>query len=387
MTKDVNKFEVVDGKPIKVNLSYYRKNNLNKTEVIMISICMIVKDEEKNLEKTLQSIEVYNCEIIIVDTGSKDNTKEIARRYTKNVHDFHWCNDFSKARNFSISKASNDFILILDADEIILNLDKEKLEKIIIENREDVGRVVRKNEYLRENNKFIYNEYVNRLFNKNKYKYDGTIHEQIVSKDSKTYTTYNLPIVIKHIGYDNEEIGRKDKINRNIELLKESLKTKGDDPYIYYQLGKSFYMNGNFIDAKVNFEKSLDFNLDTKFEYVQDLIETYGYSLISLGEYKDSMKFLNLYDEFKGSADFIFLIALIYMNNGLFEEAITEFERAKSMKTCKMEGVNNYLANYNIGVILECLGNEEKAMEYYNMCNNYENALKRIDFIKKKNKI
>ncbi|KLE15051.1 glycosyltransferase family 2 protein [Clostridium sp. C8] len=353
----------------------------------MISICMIVKDESGVLKKCLESIKDYNYEIIIVDTGSTDNTKEIAQKYTKNVYDFDWCNDFSKARNFSISKASNDFILVLDADEIILNLDEENLEKIIIENREDVGRVVRKNEYLRENNKFIYNEYVNRLFSKNKYKYYGTIHEQIVSKDAKTYTTYNLPIVIKHIGYDNEEIRRKDKINRNIELLKESLKTKGDDPYIYYQLGKSFYMNGNFADAKINFEKSLNFNLDTKFEYVQDLIETYGYSLISLGEYKDSMKFLNLYDEFKDSADFIFLIALIYMNNGLFHEAIIEFKRAKSIKACKMEGVNSYLANYNIGVILECLGNEEKAMEYYNMCNNYENALKRINLIIKSQKL
>lgn len=353
----------------------------------MISICMIVKDESEVLEKCLESIKGYNYEIIIVDTGSTDNTKEIAKKYTRNVFDFDWCNDFSKARNFSVSKASSDFILVLDADEIILNLDKKELEKIIMKNSKDVGRVLRKNEYLRENNKFTYNEYVNRLFNKNQYEYDGIIHEQITSKDNKTYRTYNLPIVLKHLGYDTEEISRKNKVNRNIALLNESLRAEGDDPYIYYQLGKSFYMNGNFIDAKINFEKALNFNLDTKFEYVQDLIESYGYSLINLGEYKDSMKFLNLYDEFKSSADFIFLIALIYMNNGLFHEAITEFERAKSMKACKMEGANDYLASYNIGVILECLGNEEKALEYYEMCNSYENALKRIDLIIKSQKL
>lgn len=347
----------------------------------MISICMIVKNESEVLEECLKSICIYNYEIIIIDTGSIDNTKEIAKRYTENVYDFEWCNDFSKARNFSISKASNDLILILDADEIILNLNKQELEKIITENREDVGRVLRKNEYTRVDSKFVYNEYINRFFSKSKYKYSGIIHEQIVRKDNKQYKTYNLPIVLQHNGYNNEEITRKNKINRNIELLMEFLRTDGEDPYTYYQIGKSFYMNGDFSNSKINFEKALNFDLDIKTEYVQDLIETYGYSLINLAEYKESMKLLNLSNEFKNSADFIFLKAIIYMNNGLFNEAIAEFEKAKNIKTCKMEGVNDYLANYNIGVILECLGNENEALEYYKVCNNYESALKRINYI------
>lgn len=348
----------------------------------MISLCMIVKNEEKHLEKSLDSIVKYIKDIVIVDTGSTDKTKEIAKKYTNKVYDFKWCNDFSKVRNYSISKASNDLILVLDADEIILNLDKENLEKIIIENREDVGRIVRKNEYLRNNNKFIYNEHVNRIFNKNKYQYDGLIHEQIVKKDGKEYSTYNLPIVINHIGYSNDEINRKNKISRNLQLLKESLINKGNDPYIYYQLGKSFYMDNNYNEAKFNFERSLDFNLDTKYEYVQDLIESYGYSLINLGEYKNSLKFLNLYEEFKNSADFVFLIGLIYMNNGLFNESIIEFKKAKNFEICKMEGVNDYLANYNIGVIYECLGNKAKALEFYSMCTNYSKALDRINILK-----
>lgn len=347
----------------------------------MISICMIVKNESEILEKCLESIKDYDYEIVIVDTGSTDNTKEIALKYTKNVFDYVWCNDFSEARNFSISKASNNFILILDADENIIDLDVEQLWKLASENNNKVGRVFRKNEYLRDNNKFIYKEYVNRFFNKNEYKYKGSIHEQIIRKDNKTYNTYNLPITLNHFGYNNDEITRKDKVIRNIEMLEESLKVNGSDPYIYYQLGKSFYMEGNFEAAKINFEEALNFDLDTKFEYVQDLIESYGYSLINLGEYKECMKFLNLYEEFEDSADFIFLIALVYMNNGLFSEAIKEFEKTKKIKTCKMDGINDYLANYNMGVIFECLGNAEEALKCYQMCMEYENALKRIKLI------
>ena len=350
----------------------------------MISICMIVKNESKVLEKSLESIKDYNFEIIIVDTGSSDNTKEIARKYTDKVYDFKWCNDFSQARNFSISKAANDFVLVLDADEVIIDIDLKEIEKLINKNSEKVGRIIIKNEYYRDGNKFTYKEYVNRLFNKNLFIYKGLIHEQVTTQNGKLFRTYNLPLEIHHIGYNNEEITRKNKIIRNIEMLKEALRENSEDPYIYYQLGKSYYMNDNFKEAKYNFETALSFNLDTKFEYVQDLIETYGYSLIKLEEYKNSMKLLNLYNEYKNSADFIFLIALIYMNNGFFNEAIIEFENAKRIEICKMDGVNDYLANYNIGVILECLGNEEKAIEYYKMCNNYENALRRIEYLNSK---
>lgn len=347
----------------------------------MISICMIVKDESKVLEKCLESIKDYNYEIIIVDTGSSDNTKDIALKYTRNVFDFFWCNDFSKARNFSINKSSNDFILILDADENVIDLDKNELEKQAIENKDKVGRILIENEYLRENNKFIYKEYVSRFFNRTKYKYSGNVHEQIIKRDNSIFDTYNLPVTFQHSGYSKEEVIRKGKVVRNIGMLKESLKTNNSDPYIYYQLGKSFYIEGDFSNAKSNFEKALNLNVDTKFEYVQDLIESYGYSLINLGEYKQCMNFLNLYDEFKNSADFIFLIALIYMNNGLFNEAVIEFEKAKKIKNCKMDGANDYLANYNIGVILECLGNEKDALRYYDMCKGYENALRRIEFL------
>ncbi len=95
-----------------------------------LSVCMIVKDEEKNLEEVLESVKQFADEIIIVDTGSKDKTKEVALRFTDKVFDFEWCDDFSKARNFSFSKASCDYIMWLDADDFILDKDIAKLQKL-----------------------------------------------------------------------------------------------------------------------------------------------------------------------------------------------------------------------------------------------------------------
>ena len=345
----------------------------------MISICMIVKNESKVLEKSLESIKDYNFEIIIVDTGSSDNTKEIARKYTDKVYDFKWCNDFSQARNFSISKAANDFVLVLDADEVIIDIDLKQIEKLINKNSEKVGRIIIKNEYYRDGNKFTYKEYVNRLFNKNLFIYKGLIHEQVTTQNGKLFRTYNLPLEIHHIGYNNEEITRKNKIIRNIEMLKEALRENSEDPYIYYQLGKSYYMNDNFKEAKYNFETALSFNLDTKFEYVQDLIETYGYALINTGDYKKALDVLQYEKYFENSSDFIFLQALVFMNNGLFDMAVNSFKKATCFKTSKMEGVNSYLAYYNLGVIYECLGMLSEAIYYYNLCGDFNMAKNRLN--------
>ena len=96
-----------------------------------ISLCMIAKDEEKLLEKCLNPIKDAVDEIIIVDTGSKDKTKEIAKKFTNKLCNFEWCDDFSKARNFSISKATKDWILILDLDEKIERADLIRLKETI----------------------------------------------------------------------------------------------------------------------------------------------------------------------------------------------------------------------------------------------------------------
>lgn len=87
--------------------------------MIQISCCMIVKNEERILARCLDSIADLMDEIIVVDTGSSDRTKEIAANYTDKIYDFEWCDDFSAARNFAFSKAKGDYIYSADADEVV----------------------------------------------------------------------------------------------------------------------------------------------------------------------------------------------------------------------------------------------------------------------------
>ena len=98
-----------------------------------LSVCMIVKDEEKNLSSCLDCVKNFADEIIIVDTGSKDKTKQIAKRYTDKVYDFKWCDDFSMARNYSFSLATKDYIMWLDADDFIPQKEQEKIKTLMQE--------------------------------------------------------------------------------------------------------------------------------------------------------------------------------------------------------------------------------------------------------------
>lgn len=183
--------------------------------MITISLCMIVKNEEKVLKRCLDSAKDIADEIIIVDTGSTDKTKDIAYSFTNTVYDFKWVDDFSKARNYSFSKATKDYILWLDADDVILEQDKNKF--IELKNTLDTSIdivMMKYNVGFDENGNVNFSYYRERLLKRvKKYEWESPIHEVIVpqgnlkysdicithKKEDSTYSTRNLEIFEKLI--------------------------------------------------------------------------------------------------------------------------------------------------------------------------------------------
>ena len=149
--------------------------------MISISLCMIVKDEEEVIARCLESIKDIVDEIIIVDTGSKDKTKEICYKYTDKVYDFKWCDDFSKARNYSFSKASKDYIMWLDADDVILEKDRVKLKELKNNLNKNIDIVMLKYDLnLDKNGVPALSYYRERILKRSKnYKWKSPIHEVI----------------------------------------------------------------------------------------------------------------------------------------------------------------------------------------------------------------
>lgn len=343
----------------------------------MLSICMITKNNENSLERCLHSISGFPFELVVADTGSTDHTIEIIRKYTESVYEFAWCDDFSKAKNYAVSKAKHDMVLILDSDEDIRSVNLKDLSGLIRKFPEKVGRIERYNLLEQDCEIRESKEYINRLFNRKRFRYQGSIHEQLVSIDGKPYSTYLAPITIGHSGYLLSEEERVQKAQRNIKLLEQEL-ALGKDPYVLSQLGKSYHMIHNYQMAAKYFSEALSFDLDPKLEYVIDMVDCYGYALLNSGHAGEALSFQNIYGEFGSRADFQFLMGLIYMNNEQFEPAIQEFLKAAQQKDCRMVGVNSYLAYYNVGVIYECLGDKKKAKEAYLKCGDYVPAKKQL---------
>lgn len=346
----------------------------------MISLCMIVKNEETSLKKCLAKVVNFIDEIIVVDTGSIDNTKNVALEFTEKVYDYKWCSNFSLVRNFSISKATNNWILILDADEYVSEFYKERLDALIGDKRNEkiVGRIEIRNIIEDNNGSRISIERVSRLFNKIYYQFEGIIHEQIVSKDGTAYNKEPVNITVNHIGYTKEVIAKTNKLKRNMDMLTEAVKITPDDPYLYFQLGKTSYLMREYTISCSYFEKALSFQLDCRLEFVEDLIETYGYALINCNRYSDAMKIENYFEIYKNIPDFLFLLGLIYMNNAKFMQAIENFIGCTKFSHGKMEGITTFLPYYNIGVIYEVLGHKEQANKYYKLCGDYNPAEKRL---------
>lgn len=344
-----------------------------------VSVCVITKNERENLERCLKSFSGLGFELVVVDTGSSDDTIAMAKQYTEAVYTFAWCNDFAKAKNYAVSKAKNDVVFIVDSDEYLDGIDLEKIKGQYQAEPQTIGRIKIINQIDQNGEKREIEEYVSRIFHRRYYHFVGRIHEQLKAKNgSAAGKAVRLPAAVQHTGYLLTERERLQKADRNIALLEDELKKTGDEPYLLYQLGKAYYMKRAYSQAYESFLRAMEFDLDPRQEYVIDMVECSGYAMLNSGRAEEAMGYEALYDEFGNSADFQFLMGLIYMNNGAFEKAVAEFEKAAIQPAAKMQGVNGCLSYYNIGVIYECLGDKVRARHYYEKCGTYERAKLRL---------
>lgn len=164
--------------------------------MITISLCLIVRNEQSTLGRCLDSVRDAVDDIVVVDTGSTDGTKEVARRYTDRIFDFRWIDDFAAARNFSFDQAQADYILWLDADDVLLDEDHAKLIRLKAEMTPSVDAVSMIYHY-------AFDEYGNvtmslrrnRLVNRrNGFKWHGPVHEYLAVSGQIA----NSDIVVTH---------------------------------------------------------------------------------------------------------------------------------------------------------------------------------------------
>lgn len=345
-----------------------------------ISICIISKNEEAVIGRCLESIQShfadYPHEIILADTGSTDNTVAIAGKYTNKIYHFDWIDDFSAARNFAAEKAKNNWILVLDCDEYITEIDLKGLNEIIRTHSDFIGCLT---------NVSVHNEtqttlQITRLYNKSKHHYRNPVHEQIYPLAGKPNPDLwtPIPLTVTHTGYDLSPEHRKQKALRDIKLLEKMERDYPPSAYTYYQLGQCYDFMNEREQACSYYEKALEFDIDPKEDFAQRLIIGYGYDLLILNRAEDALFFQNIYDDFSYSADFVCLMGIIYRQNNMLIPAMTEFLKATTYEIASSLGCNSFIPYFNMGEINELLGDIETAKALYQKCGDYAPAQERL---------
>ena len=351
--------------------------------MIPASICIISKNEEKHMEECLKRLSSLGFEIVVTDTGSTDSTLQIAAKYTDKIFHYAWNDDFSAARNFCTAQATHDAILVVDCDEY-LQKDASDINGFIDEmayyhekNPEAIGMFTRINPYPSQGEDSVMTEKTGRFFFRTHCHYEGIIHEQVAPISGNPPVYYSIPLTFFHAGYQDPEL-RREKARRNLILLMQDLSVHGEDPYTCFQIGQCHTALGQTEEACHYYGLGLSFDVDPEAEYVQSMVVAYGYCLLEQKQFSQALQLESIYDTFSVQADFVFLMGLIYMNNRLFDQAITEFIKATTISRHAVLGVNSFRAWYNAGVIYECTNRISQALECYQNCGDYAKALERI---------
>ena len=202
--------------------------NSNNCKQIKISAAIICKNEERIIERCISSIAKRVDEIVVLDTGSSDRTVEIVKNMKVNnvkICEAVWNNNFAEARNLAISKTKNDWVFFIDADEYLV--DDTNLHNIlkVFDDFTLIDRTIFSPKIIDSNGHCSIG--VGRIFKKNaNLKYFGNVHEElrVVKKDGYEIPfNLSLDISIMHDGYTHEVLTEKNKLNRNLELLKKML--------------------------------------------------------------------------------------------------------------------------------------------------------------------
>jgi tetratricopeptide (TPR) repeat protein len=222
-----------------------------------LSVCMIVRNESRNLPESIGSVKKIADEVIVVDTGSTDDSPEVARSLGARVVSREWHDDFAEARNASISEAKGDWILCLDADETV---PADSADMILAAMSGDADAYFVKIESRVDSTAgrtFV--NFFPRLFrNMEGVGFQGRVHEQIYPALERIGATVRpSEIVLKHKGYALSDTGRREKAERNARLLRKEVERAPDDALAWFHLGEAYAMMSDYDRAVDCYETAI----------------------------------------------------------------------------------------------------------------------------------
>ena len=308
--------------------------------IMLLGLHMIVKNEEELLPLCLNSVKDLVDEIIIVDTGSNDRTIEIAKENGATIIQTEWNNDFSEARNLSLKSANTEWILYLDADEVLKGNFKKIREQIKTERKQGYWLTIEN--LTSENPLTIINHSSLRIFRANEsYQFSGVIHEDIlpsILENQSLDSIGELDANITHIGYLPSIMNQKKKTERNFSILRAALQINPNQPYYLYHLGVCLDQMNQVASAITCFHQALQIS-SKDISYRPTIVKDLAKTLIKVHSYIEAIDLLEqeliLYNDY---ADLYTLLGDCYQKVKAEDKAIQMYQQA-----VKITPTNKYL--------------------------------------------
>lgn len=335
-----------------------------------ISQCLIAKNEEDNIEHCLSHLKSVVDEQIVIDTGSTDRTVEIAESIGAKVFHFDWIDDFSAARNFALDKAKGDWIIFLDCDEYFsensVSLIRDYITKLGEKKQIDGIACELINIDLNNNIMATVRNVSSRIFKRKDYlKYNNKIHEILfntrTSNSNPTLADASDFLKIFHTGYASEEVNKKNKSERNTNLLEKELEKNPQDWKLNLYLSKQFNMEKRY-------EEALDYCLKS-LECIDKTIINFYYCTIYSNIMLNMIELSKSYEEIKG----VFDEAIKHFSNFpdfyMYMGTVTLRENRINESIDYLEKCIYYCENYKMDVECFALGKIDKI--YTNLLKAY----------------
>ncbi len=347
-----------------------------------LALVLIVRNEERCIGRCLASIASYVDEIIVVDTGSTDRTKEIVLDYGFQVFDYVWNNDFSAARNYALSLSTSKWNLVLDADEYVTDFQPEAIN-LFMNNLEQLGRITIISEAVVDGEDSEVRGHITR-FLPSGIGYKGRIHEQV----DACLPRLQIPIIVRHDGYL-----KTDKSDRNIPLLLEETHDDPTNAYYPYQLAREYERKKDW-DASLSYYSKAYKLLKGMELYIPNMIVDYVYVLIRQKKLATAMEVLDAYSEkLAGFPDYHFVCGVFYLDL-IISDPDTYLPYLPRIETAYQRcleigensgydgvvGTGSYAAWYNLGNYYAALGQQTEAKYCYQQAADmgYQKAIQRL---------
>lgn len=360
-------------------------DRLGCDNMIQVSLCMIVKDEEKHLNRCLLSIHDLMAEIIIVDTGSRDHTKDIALQYTDHVYDFPWCDNYSKARNFAFSKATCPYCMWMNADDILNKEDHQKLKRLLEEEKKFDMLIMKYHTKCDAAGKPINDYYRERIIRRDEHcQFEGIVNESIPLHGLVLYED----AAITHCPQKTRKNMQKLKILK-LQKIRYGLFFKEQ-----YHYAKELYIQKRYHEAIEEFSYLLK-AVDGQKEYKIDACHMRGHCYLAIQKEKEAFtSFIESFYYGIPKSEILCDIAHHFFMEKQTKEAIFWYELAARQTPKKITGIPietdcyDFIPYLQLSVCYDQLQDLQKAI-YYNELAGYlkpgdEQYLQNRKYLKKK---